>query len=134
MNYMSKIAEMLGVEINEEFKVRSTKYTQNVNSEIFVFTKVGITTDDGITRNDILIDLLLGVLEIVKLPWKPKDRELVWYVDADRKIRSVEFSDSNCRDLFLYKLGMLYRSLDGVKAHIETNNAYWDEIRKELEE
>lgn len=128
MNYMSKIAEMLGVEINEEFKVRSTKYTQNVNSEIFVFTKVGIT------RNDILIDLLLGVLEIVKLPWKPKDRELVWYVDADRKIRSVEFSDSNCRDLFLYKLGMLYRSLDGVKAHIETNNAYWDKIRKELEE
>ena len=134
MNYMSKVAEILGVEFGEEFKVKSTTYTQIVNSEIFVLTIGGITTDDEIPRNDILIDLILGVVEIVKLPWKPKDRELVWYVDADRKIRSVEFSDSNCRDLLLYKLGMLYRSLDAVKMHIEKDAAYWDEMRKELEE
>ena len=134
MNYMKQIANMLGVEIGEQFKVRSTKYTQNVNSEIFVLTIGGVTTDDEIPRNDILIDLILGVVEIVKLPWKPKNGERVWYVDADNSMRAIEFSDSNCRDLFLCKLGKLYRTLDGANAYAEEDNAYWDKIRKELEE
>lgn len=133
MNYMSKIAEMLGVEMGEEFKIKFESGV--VPDDLYMLTDNAIYMPNvTVSSENLLWRLLTGRCEIVKLPWKPKDRELVWYVDADRKIRSVEFSDSNCRDLFLYKLGMLYRSLDGVKAHIEKNNAYWDEIRKELEE
>lgn len=133
MNYMKKVADLLGVEINEEFKVRSTKYTQNVNSEIFVFTKVGITTDDGITRNDILIDLLLGVFEIVKLPWKPKNGEHIYYIDGAGDIQRDYFY-RNIGDFALYKLGKLYRTYEEAEAHAEEDKAYWDEVRKELEE
>lgn len=135
MNYMKQIAKMLGVELGEEFKVRSTKHTQNVNSEIFVFTKVGITTDDGITRNDILIDLLLGVLEIVKLPWKPKDGDHYWYVEYDEgcALCRTTWSDSSY-DLALYKLGKLYRTREEAEAQAEEDKAYWDEVRKEIEE
>lgn len=133
MNYMKKVADLLGVEINEEFKVRSTKYTQNVNSEIFVFTKVGITTDDGITRNDILIDLLLGVFEIVKLPWKPKNGEAYYYIDTDDKVTYETFDPSVVYDIALYKLGKLYRTREEAEAHAEEDKAYWDEVRKELE-
>lgn len=133
MNYMSKIAEMLGVELGEEFKIKFESGV--VPDDLYMLTDNAIYMPNvTVSSENLLWRLLTGRCEIVKLPWKPKDRELVWYVDADRKIRGVEFSDSNCRDLFLYKLGMLYRSLDGVKAHIEKNNAYWDEIRKELEE
>lgn len=131
MNYMSKIAEILGVELGEEFKVRSTKYTQNVNSEIFVFTKVGITTDDGITRNDILIDLLLGVLEIVKPPWKPKGGDSYWYY-SEFYILEKSVWDGALFDLALYKLGKLYRTREEAEAHAEEDKAYWDEVRKEL--
>lgn len=134
MNYMSKIAEILGVELGEEFKVRSTKYTQNVNSEIFVFTKVGITTDDGITRNDILIDLLLGVLEIVKLPWKPKGAEPVYYVCPDGFVLMETFNPTYSKHLSMYKLGKLYRTREEAEAHIEEDKTYWDEVRKEIEE
>lgn len=133
MNYMSKIAEILGVELGEEFKVRSTKYTQNVNSEIFVFTKVGITTDDGITRNDILIDLLLGVLEIVKLPWKPRTGDKYYYIGRYGNIES-SFWTGDLFDLALYKLGKLYRTREEAEAHAEEDEAYWDEVRKEIEE
>lgn len=135
MNYMKQIAKMLGVELGEKFKVRSTKYTQNVNSEIFVFTKVGITTDDGITRNDILIDLLLGVLEIIKLTWKPKDGDHYWYVEYDEgcDLCRTTWSDSSY-DLALHKLGKLYRTREEAEAHAEEDKTYWDEVRKEIEE
>lgn len=135
MNYMKQIAEMLGVEMGEEFKVRSTKCIQNVNSEIFVFTKVGMTTDDGITRNDILIDLLLGAFEIVKLPWKPKDGDYYWYHEYDEgcALCRTTWSDSSY-DLALYKLGKLYRTKAEAEKHADEDAAYWESIRKELEE
>lgn len=133
MNYMSKIAEMLGVELGEEFKIKFESGV--VPDDLYMLTDNAIYMPNvTVSSENLLWRLLTGRCEIVKLPWKPKDGEFVWYVDADRKIRSVEFSDSNCRDLFLYKLGMLYRSLDAVKMHIEKDAAYWGEIRKELEE
>ena len=67
MNYMEKVAEMLGVEMEEEFKVRTT------------------------------------------------------------------WSDSSY-DLALYKLGKLYRTREEAEAQAEEDKAYWDEVRKEIEE
>ena len=133
MNYMNQVADLLGVEINEEFKVRSTKFPQNVNSEIFVLTIGGMTTDDGITRNDILIDLLLGVLEIVKLPWKPKHMEHYWSVTAKGSILEDCFSARNMYCLALCKLGKVYRTKEEAEAHAEEDKVYWENIRKEID-
>lgn len=134
MNYMKQIAEMLGVEIGEEFKARLTENPIIVNSEIFVIREHALETDDGVQRDDILRDLLMGTYEIIKLPWKPKNSERVWYRDADNSTRAIEFNDLKAKDLILYKLGKLYRTLDGAIAHAEEDDAYWDEIRKEIEE
>lgn len=71
-NLLPEIAKMLGVELNEEFKIKgydglTYKLTDN---------GLELTTVDGQKTkwfdNGAFNSLLKGKMEIVKLPWKPK--------------------------------------------------------------
>ncbi len=72
-NLIPQIAEMLGVEIGEEFEIKGSKglVYKFVDDELIVNS-----TDDkgisGLTANMTLVSLLKGKSEIIKLPWKPK--------------------------------------------------------------
>lgn len=75
-NLIPQIAEMLGVELCEEFKVKGD------NELTYSFTNDGLklTHDSGIelakiSANVAFVDLVNGKDEIVKLPWKPKAGE-----------------------------------------------------------
>lgn len=136
MNYMEKVAEMLGVEIGEEFKVRCQD--GELSARFYII-------DDGLyeqckdeiplVNSALLRDLLIGRCEIVKLTWKPKDGDHYWYVEYDEgcDLCRTTWSDSSY-DLALHKLGKLYRTREEAEAHAEEDKAYWDGIRKELEE
>lgn len=72
-NLIPEIAQMLGVEIGEEFKVKGDDETT------YIFTDDGLklTYDGGIGIVEIssdvaFVDLVNGKDEIVKLSWKPK--------------------------------------------------------------
>lgn len=71
-NLIPEIAKMLGVELNEEFKIKGRE------GVIYKFIVDGlIVSDDDVekvytTANMPLIGLIRGDIEIVKLPWKPK--------------------------------------------------------------
>ena len=75
-NLIPQIAEMLGVEIGEEFEIKGNKglVYKFVDDELIVNS-----TDDrgssGITAHMTLVSLLKGKREIIKLPWKPKKGE-----------------------------------------------------------
>lgn len=135
MNYMEKIADMLGVELGEKFKIRFHGSIDAEDETYFLKEDYGLCdiTGDHI-RNDYLGALLTGRCKIVKLPWKPKNGEIAYYIDADRKMRCIEFSDLNCKDLVLYKLGKLYRTREEAEVHVAEDEAFWDQIRKEIEE
>lgn len=75
-NLIPQIAQMLGVELGEEFKVKGDDETT------YIFTDDGLklTYDGGIGIVEISSDvafaaLVKGTDEIVKLPWKPKKGE-----------------------------------------------------------
>lgn len=71
MNYMKQVAEMLGVEIDEEFKLL---YPSGEISEFsFVITDNGIVRLDGnsLACSDIFRGILAGEYQIKKIPWKP---------------------------------------------------------------
>lgn len=133
MNNMKKIAELLGVELGEEFKVRLTQTPEIINSEIFVLREHGLETDDCIQRSDILANLLTGTYEIVKLPWKPKGGDSYWYY-SEFYILEKSVWDGALFDLALYKLGKIYRTREEAEAHAAEDASYWNEIRKEIEE
>ena len=131
MNYMEKIADMLDVELGERFKIKELGFVFYIDTDGFF---ADLDDDTVYQDNARLVKLLTGEWKIEKLPWKPKNGEIAYYIDADRKMRCIEFSDLNCKDLVLYKLGKLYRTKEEAEAHAEEDKAYWNEIRKELEE
>lgn len=78
-NLIPQIAEMLGVELGEEFKIKG------YDELIYKFANDGLrfTGDNGLrnfdaTANVALTALLNGKDEIVKIPWKPKMYEEYW--------------------------------------------------------
>ena len=78
MDLMSTIAERLGVEIGERFKLKSSDCEYD---EIYRL-KDGLEVKGkyGFEESCKLKGLLTGVFEIIKLPFEPKDGEQYWYV------------------------------------------------------
>lgn len=75
-NLIPEIAEMLGVELGEEFKIKGydglTYKFVDYGLQLSSQNDIGIT---AIPTNVALVSLLNGNDEIVKLPWKPKEGE-----------------------------------------------------------
>lgn len=72
-NLIPQIAEMLGVEIGEEFEIKGYKglVYKFVDDELIV-NSIDDKGSSGLTANMTLVSLLKGKREIIKLPWKPK--------------------------------------------------------------
>ena len=74
-NLIPKIAEMLGVELGEEFKIDTS------GDDIFRITESGVWMRKSIDKEEWLekpfefVMLCNGDAEIIKLPWKPKKGE-----------------------------------------------------------
>ena len=66
-NLIPEIAKMLGVELGENFKIKGDEHTYSIKSD-------GLHSDQYAMEDDyaILLDLLRGEAEIIKLPWRPQ--------------------------------------------------------------
>lgn len=75
-NYMADVAKMLGVELEEEFKIDGIELK-------YRFTENGVYchVDNGWWQcsNVMLPKILLGEFEIIKLPWQPKKGDEYYY-------------------------------------------------------
>ena len=71
MNYMKQVAEMLGVEMGERFKIKG-----HTNNAEYYISEQGLMREGFIEPfQKPLTTLLTGEAEIVKKPWKPKESE-----------------------------------------------------------
>ena len=121
MNYMNKVAEMLDVELNEEF------YVKNHTGDTYKLTEQGLklhtpSVDEWLDTGQDLIFLLNGVYEIVKKPWKPKDEEFYYTIYINLKneatILCCRWYDSNdCYEH--YVLGNCFRSEEEAKKYAD---------------
>lgn len=115
-NYMQDVANILGVELGEEFKLdgRKTKYKFTENGLYFY-------APDGWWQcsNVMLPKILKGELEIVKLPWKPKVGD-VYYRPRDYHTAFSEavtdFWRDTVNDFALKEAGMIFRTEEECKA------------------
>lgn len=119
-NLIPEIAQMLGVELNEEFKIKE------YGERIYRFDNSGLQLiyDNGvrnlnITANMALSCLLSGDIEIVKLPWKPKMDERYWTfglgVDDKWIVIARRWEGYPCEFLLVDK-GWTYRREEEAKA------------------
>ena len=109
-NLMYEICKMLGVELGEEFKIDGDNRT-------YWFDLDGLHSCEYVAEDEddaMLHDLLCGEVEIVKLPWKPKQDETFYTfgihaTETKWVVVSVKWWD-NVKNLALYKIGWVYRS------------------------
>ena len=109
-NLIPQIAQMLGVALGEEFKVEGDNRT-------YWFDLDGLHSGEYVAEDEddaMLHDLLCGEVEIIKLPWKPKQDETFYTFGihaTENKwvVVSVKWWD-NVKNLALYKIGWIYRS------------------------
>ena len=106
-NYMSEVAKLLGVELEEKFELERLP---------------GIPlklTEDGLeclgpakmsrdVMNEAFIRILMGCSEIKRIPWKPKVGEVFWYVDYCANIKHQQWVSWDCYNF--YKIGNCYRT------------------------
>ena len=113
-NLMPQIAEMLGIELGEEFKVEGDK---DFEQKTFYLTARGLKVklaqcpEKKIPAMAVLDSLLFGDTKIIKLPWKPKEGD-VFYSFALRGewvVRLYRWTGSPCNCALLDK-GWVYRT------------------------
>lgn len=119
-NLIPQIAQMLGVEVGEEFKVKGD------DELTYIFTDddgLKITYDNNIEISQISINsafvaLVMGKDEIVKLPWKPKAGNEYYSFSCARKewfVRKQQWTNHPL-DLALLDKGWVYRSKEEAEA------------------
>ena len=117
MNYMAKIAEMLGVELGEvfcmnhkHFSLRLREY--KITSEGF-WVSMPYSEEWVRLASDDFELLFSGKVEIIKPPWKPKKYDSYWVVcggvDDEPEVLSTTWFGS-VHDLMYYKNGWAYRT------------------------
>lgn len=119
-NLIPQIAEMLGLQLGEEFKVVS----KEGNEQICNFTMAGLFEHDnqesGSYNKELLAEIVCNNAKIVKLPWKPKQDEVFYTFGihaTENKwvVVSCKWWD-NVKNLALYRLGWIYHSQKEAEA------------------
>ena len=131
MNYYKQIAEMLGVELGEEFKV------SDMENFTFKFTEGGglmfrYGKDEDFYLSTELAKLLRGDCSVVKLPWKPKEGEQYFYCSILGKsiVVSTNWACFNS-DLCRWKCGNCFRTKEEARTK---GKEIMEQIKKEYEE
>lgn len=118
-NLIPEIARMLGVELNEEFKIKGydglTYKFVNYGLKLSFQNDIGII---AIPTNVALVNLLNGNDEIVKLPWKPKKGDVYFtfgLLGSKWIVRSLWWGGFP-EEYALLDKGWVYRSCEEAQA------------------
>lgn len=134
MNYYKQIAEMLGVELGEEFSLKGNN-TGEINN-----ARYKIMQEDGLmytvrgrewSRSVLMLSIINGTYSVVKLPWKPKEGDRYCYYSAANGLVNYARWDDLCTELILWKVGNCFKTEEEAKTK---GKEIMEAIQKEYEE
>jgi hypothetical protein len=111
-NYMADVARMLGVELGQEFKIKDDHYIYKLIEDGLVQESDG---NQWLTTA-ILLKLLRGNVEIVKVPWQPKDGEHYYFPAADFQYSCPAAWHNSPIDFALKEAGMIFKTKEECEA------------------
>lgn len=133
MNYYKQIAEMLGLELEQEFVITDLDGKRK-DTITYKFTEDGLFSkaNDLSVKVTLILDLLLmGEYKAVPKPWKPKYGEQYWRCSSKRGFVSSAIWLDDVIDLCGWKSGNCFRT----KEEAETKGKEFIEaLLKEYEE
>ena len=115
MNYMPKVLEMLGVEVNELFNIKGGHYNPYQFDDEYNLVYRDNDNDDSFYFLKLILN---GDMEIEKLPWKPKEGELYRCVLHDG---TIDFHRWNLKwyDYYCYNSGNCFRTKEEITDEIK---------------
>ena len=136
MNYYKQFAEMLGLELEQEFVI--TDVDGNIKDELtYKFTEDGLLCKNTILVNwakspsGTIARLLNGDYKVVTKPWKPKKGGTYWFFSYSLKQKMSSKWGDGTYDLILWNAGNCFRT----KEEAETKGKeIMEKIKKEYEE
>ena len=127
---MKQIAQMLGVELEEEFYLEDVTdggcyITYDNDKIVFKLSNLGILRKDKHTvsgwidvTHNYLPELFTGRYTIVKKPWKPEDKEIMYYIGLNRSINQTWFNAKGGFTLLTYSLGNCFRTKEEITPEV----------------
>ena len=116
MNYMPEVLKMLGVEVGEKFNINPLiDSPYHFDEDYILVNKNGHNVDDD---KVVQILILTGVLEIEKLPWKPKEGCEYYTILSTGIINRVEFEGYK-KDYYNYNAGNCFRTAEEITDEIK---------------
>ena len=122
MNLIPMIREQLGLDENEEFNLINPNGVPF--TERFRFTDRTFQIEENerwIEAESLMLKLLLkGECEVVKLPFKPKEGELYYYVNLNigEVMGNYYYSDMN-HHVLIVNSGNCYRTKEEAEKHVD---------------
>ena len=133
MNYYKQFAEMLGLELEQEFRLVKPDGTK-VDNDLYKITEDGLFSiaNDLSGKVTLMLDLLLsGDYKAVPKPWKPKYGEQYWNYSVKRSQACFGMFGGYVKDYACWKLGNCFRT----KEEAETKGKeIMEQIKEEYEE
>lgn len=125
MNHMNEVAELLGVEIGEEFNIRD-KNTNEISCRKCKLTENNLMLhcDDGGwgTYDEVFGRLFNGQYEIVKNSWKPKNGERYYRIGVNMHDERTVWHcvwENDIMDIMRYKLGNCFKTEEEATSNID---------------
>ena len=136
MNYYKQFAEMLGLELEQEFLL--TDVDGNTKGElIYKFTEDGLLFKSpslvkwSKSSSGTILRLLNGDVKAVSKPWKPKKGDEYWICSSIRGfVSSAIFADDDI-DLCRWKVGNCFKTSEEAKSK---GKEIMEQLKKEYEE
>lgn len=137
MNYWKQFAEMLGLELEQEFVLtdvdvnRKDKYTYKITEDGLLYKSP--TFNWAISSLGTIGKLLDGDVKAVPKPWKPKKGETYWYYPNPiyfGVINSYVWND-DLTDLLFWKVGNCFKTEEEAATN---GKEIMEQIKKEYEE
>lgn len=135
MNYYKQIAEMLGVKLEEEFKLKPSCLEKPWNS-LYRFSTDGLENkySDGAwvkCEKGAIDQILIGQTEVIKIPWKPKKGEAYWHYSKGWEQATFRKWEGTLDDLCTWKCGSCFRTEEEANTK---GKEIMEAIQKEYEE
>ena len=136
MNYWNQFAEMLGLELGQEFVL--TDDDRNIKGELtYKITEHGLLckslkVNDWLTVSLITFRKIMnGDYKVVSKQWKSKKGEKYWYYSDTCKLAICVYWEDTARDLSFWKVGNCFRTKEEAEAK---GKEIMEKIKKEYEE
>ena len=138
MNYWKQFAEILSLELNQEFVLtgvdgnRKDQFTYKITEDGFL-SKPPESVDWSVMPicTFTIVNLLSGNIKAVPKPWKPEKGETYWFFSYSLKQKMSSKWGDGTYDLILWNAGNCFRK----KEEAETKGKeIMEQIQKEYEE